>query len=57
MSINSDNQNFNFTKYIVPIYVTYQKEIVNGTVASTVSFGKAVDCMKTYGTFSASLAA
>jgi hypothetical protein len=57
MSMSTPDENFNFTKYIVPMYVSSRKDIVNNAVKFTSQYSKAVDCLDAYGSSSTSLSA
>ena len=48
-AMNSPIVNFNFTKYITPVYVQFTKDVDNVTVGIHAKYSKAVDCLDTYG--------
>jgi hypothetical protein len=49
MSLNNPPANFNFSQYIVPVYLQFKKDIDNNKVGIHSIYSPAVDCLETYG--------
>jgi hypothetical protein len=56
-AMNTPIENFNFTKYVVPLYLQFKKDIDDVSVGIHAQYSRAVDCLDTYGSVSTSLAA